>query len=86
MPVTAPPEPDVIGGRRALVATARRDFGAAMALAVPFVLSHPAQATVLRDLAEIADRSVLDGARFRAGVRDLLRNVSAADRVPGAAA
>lgn len=60
--------------RRQLLAVARGDVAAAMALAVPFVLCHPAQATVLSDLGDLAARSGLpaDLEAFRAGVADLL--------------
>ena len=60
--------------RRQLLAVARRDVAAAMALAVPFVLCHPAQAAVLRDLGDVAAQSgsKADLDAFRTGVADLL--------------
>ena len=60
--------------RRQLLAVARCDVAAAMALAVPFVLCNPAQATVLSDLGDVAARSGSAGDldAFRAGVADLL--------------
>ena len=60
--------------RRQLLAVARCDVVAAMALAIPFVLCHPAQATVLSDLGDLAARSgsTADLEAFRAGVADLL--------------
>jgi hypothetical protein len=75
-----PRDRDAAGARQALLATARRDLGAAMTLAVPFVLRHPSEASVLGELAAIADRSVADSARFRDGVRVLLRATLRADR------
>jgi hypothetical protein len=64
--------------RRQLLAVARSDVAAAMALAVPFVLCHPAQATVLSDLGDLAARSgtASDLDAFRAGVADLLAAAS----------
>ena len=73
MSPTSPRESDVAGARLALVTAARRDLGAAMALAVPFVLAHPTEASVLVELAAIADRSASDVARFRKGLGLLLR-------------
>ena len=60
--------------RRQLLAIARCDLAAAMALAIPFVLCHPAQATVLSDLGDVAARSgsTTDLETFRSGVADLL--------------
>lgn len=60
--------------RRQLLAVARCDVAAAMALAVPFVLCHPAQATVLSDLGDVAAQSgsTADLEAFRTGVADLL--------------
>ena len=60
--------------RRQLLAVARSDVAAAMALAVPFVLCHPSQATVLSDLGDLAARSgaPADLEAFRAGVGNLL--------------
>lgn len=60
--------------RRQLLAVARADVTAAMTLAVPFVLCHPAQATVLSDLGDLAARSgsSADLEAFRAGITDLL--------------
>jgi hypothetical protein len=60
--------------RRQLLAVARCDVAAAMALAVPFVLCHPAQATVLSELGDVAARSGSTGdlEAFRTGVADLL--------------
>lgn len=60
--------------RRQLLAVARCDVAAAMALAVPFILCHPAEATVLSDLGDVAacSGSTADLAAFRAGVADLL--------------
>jgi hypothetical protein len=60
--------------RRQLLAVARCDLAAAMALAVPFVLCHPAQATVLSDLGDVAAQSgsSADLETFRTGVADLL--------------
>ncbi len=60
--------------RRQLLAVARCDVAAAMALAVPFVLCHPAQATVLSDLGDLAasSGSTTDLEAFRSGVADLL--------------
>jgi hypothetical protein len=60
--------------RRQLLAVARCDVAAAMALAVPFVLCHPAQATVLSDLGDVAAGSGSDAdlEAFRSGVADLL--------------
>lgn len=60
--------------RRQLLAVARSDVAAAMALAVPFVLCHPAQATVLSDLGDVVARSgsTADLELFRTGIADLL--------------
>jgi hypothetical protein len=64
----------VSSARRQLLAIARGDIAAAMALAIPFVLCHPAQATVLSDLGDLAARSgsPSDLDAFRAGVGELL--------------
>lgn len=64
----------ISSARRQLLAVARCDITAAMALAVPFVLCHPAQATVLSDLGDVAARSgsTADIEAFRSGVADLL--------------
>ena len=71
--MSAPASP-LSSARRQLLAVARSDVAAAMALAVPFVLCHPAQATVLSDLGDLAARSgsPTDLEAFRAGVSDLL--------------
>lgn len=71
--MTAPASP-LSSARRQLLAVARGDVAAAMALAVPFVLCHPAQATVLSDLGDLAARSgsAADLEAFRAGIADLL--------------
>lgn len=71
--MTAPPSP-LSSARRQLLAVARSDLAAAMVLAVPFVLCHPAQATVLSDLGDLAARSgsPADLEAFRTGVGDLL--------------
>ena len=61
--------------RARLVALGRRDLGAAMDLAVPFVLAHPAQAGVLVDLGGIASHSEPDWRTFRAGLRVLFASV-----------
>jgi hypothetical protein len=60
--------------RAPLLAVAHGDVVAAMALAVPFVLCQPAQATVLSDRGDAAARSgsTADPEAFRAGVADLL--------------
>jgi hypothetical protein len=60
--------------RRQLLAVARSDVAAAMALAVPFVLCHPAQATVLSDLGDLVagSGSPADLDAFRRGISDLL--------------
>ena len=60
--------------RRQLVAVARCDVAAAMALAVPFVLCHPAEATVLSDLGDVAawSGSTADLDAFRKGIAELL--------------
>ena len=60
--------------RRQLLAVAGSDVEAAMALAVPFVLCHPAEATVLSELGDVAARSGSTAAleAFRRGVADLL--------------
>ena len=60
--------------RRQLLAIARCDVAAAMALAIPFVLCHPAQATILSDLGDVAARSgsTSDLEAFRDGVAHLL--------------
>jgi hypothetical protein len=49
-----------------------------MALAVPFVLCHPTQATVLSDLGDVAAESgsPVDLEAFRTGVADLLAAAS----------
>ena len=64
----------VSSARRQLLAIARCDVAAAMALAVPFVLCHPAQATVLSDLGDVAAQSgsTTDLEAFRTGIADLL--------------
>ena len=70
---TTSPSP-LSSARRQLLAVARSDVAAAMALAVPFVLCHPAQATVLSDLGDVAARSgsTADLESFRTGVAELL--------------
>ena len=72
--MTAPSPSRLSSARRQLLAFARYDVAAAMALAVPFVLCHPAQATVLSDLGDVAARSgsADDLDAFRSGVADLL--------------
>jgi hypothetical protein len=68
------PASSLTSARRQLLAVARSDVVAAMALAVPFVLCHPAQATILSDLGDLAARSgsPADLDAFRAGITDLL--------------
>ena len=77
--MTAPSSSPLASARRQLLAVARSDVAAAMALAVPFVLCHPAQATVLSDLGDLAARSgsSADLAAFRTGVADLLASAGA---------
>ena len=72
--MNAPSASPLSSARRQLLAIARSDVAAAMALAVPFVLCHPAQASVLSDLGDVAARSgaTSDLEAFRAGVADLL--------------
>ena len=72
--MTTSPVSALSSARRQLLAVARCDVAAAMALAVPFVLCHPAQATVLSDLGDLAARSgsTADLEAFRRGVADLL--------------
>jgi hypothetical protein len=72
--MTTIPTSPLSSARRQLLAVARRDVAAAMSLAVPFVLCHPAQATVLSDLGDVAARSgsAADLEAFRSGVADLL--------------
>ena len=72
--MTAPSLAPLSSARRQLLAVARFDVATAMALAIPFVLCHPAQATVLSDLGDVAARSgsTADLDAFRAGVADLL--------------
>ena len=72
MPITS--ATPLSSARRQLLAVARCDVAAAMALAIPFVLCHPAQATVLSDLGDVAAHSGSDAdlEAFRSGVADLL--------------
>lgn len=75
MTATALAPPSLLSSaRRQLLAVARSDVAAAMALAVPFILCHPEQATVLSDLGDVAARSGAqsDLDAFRIGVGDLL--------------
>jgi hypothetical protein len=70
---TVLPEPELAGARLALLSAARDDLGAAMTLAVPFVLTHPAAAAVLSELSAIAGPSRSDTELFRARVGELIR-------------
>ena len=68
---------ELTAARTYLVCTAQSDMKTAMALAVPFVLDHPAQASVLSELAVVAASADSDAAAFRAAIARLLDSAPA---------
>ena len=69
----APHADAVAATRRRLVITAHRDLSCALAAAVPFVVCHPEESSVLDELGVIAEASEEDLAVFRAVVGELVR-------------
>lgn len=69
----APRTDAITAARRRLLAAAHRDLPCALAAAVPFVLCHPDEATLLDELGRVAESSEDDLAVFRAVVAELVR-------------
>jgi hypothetical protein len=64
-----------------LLDLARDDLAAALDALVPFLLDHPSEAPVLRELASLAAAgSDADGAAFTAEVASLVRAAAARER------
>ena len=65
--------------RRQLLVEATHDIHSAMARAIPFILAHPEEASVLSDLGRIASASDRDLDVFRSVVGELIRTAVRAD-------